>query len=433
MNIRFVIALIASIVIATDCLGQDKPDRVVLGYSACWRDAVTPPEDYDFSALTHLARAFLHPNPDGTVEVPPNYFDPRLETLAHQHGVKLLMSAGGEADDANNWVSIASHPQYLKHFLDTLDQLMAEHHYDGVDVDWEPAPLTTDEGDAYTSFLKALRARFPHAILTTALPPSEYWVSHMSWDDVMASVDYVNVMTYDYAGGWGGIAGHGSNLFPPGDYAPTPGYSVAEGMQNLLQNHHLPPNKLLMGMTFWGYRFRADHIGGSFPAHAHGYADGVTYEQAQDLFRTGHYLSAWDQAAQMPYLQRTGGGSVVCYENPESIRRKCEYAKKLGVAGVMIWHVGADESGSQAPLMDAVALSCGVKPAVLGASALQRQIADLSHALDRHDRDSQTPAPATEPASDLSRLETQLAHLRLQSGLMEDDHWMAAALRAANP
>ena len=62
------------------------------------------------------------------------------------------------------------------------------------------------------------------------------------------------------------MAGHASNLFPPGDYPPQPGYSADDGIRNLIGNHHLPPAKLLMGMTFWGYRFRADHLGGTFPA-----------------------------------------------------------------------------------------------------------------------------------------------------------------------
>ena len=245
-------------------------NRAVLGYSATWMDGQCRPADYDWSTLTHVARAFLVPHPDGSVGVPDGYFNPDLERLAHAHGVKLLISAGGEADNADNWVSIANHPAYLDRFLGELGRLMAANHYDGVDIDWEPSPTTFPEGKAYNRFMTALRARFPHATITTALPAGDYWVSHFDWPAVMAAVDYVNVMTYDYAGAWGGVAGHGSNLFPPGDYKPQPGYSADDGIRNLIGNHHLPAGKLLMGTTFWGYRFRADHIGGTFRCPSRG-------------------------------------------------------------------------------------------------------------------------------------------------------------------
>ena len=88
------------------------------------------------------------------------------------------MSIGGEAEKTDNWLSVARHPHYLNRFMDHLAGLVSEHHYDGFDIDWEPTALTDEDGAAYTSLLKNLRGRFPHAIITTALPASEYWVSH---------------------------------------------------------------------------------------------------------------------------------------------------------------------------------------------------------------------------------------------------------------
>src|ERR1700683_1508941 len=160
-----------------------KPDRIVLGYSATWRDVNSGPECYDFDALTYLARAFLTPHPDGSVEVPPGYFNPTMESLARQHGVKLLMSLGGEASNADNWLSIARNPKYFQNFCDNLDRLLADHGYDGIDIDWEPSATTTEDGLAFTSFLKNLRARFPGRVITTALGASEYWIGHFSWND----------------------------------------------------------------------------------------------------------------------------------------------------------------------------------------------------------------------------------------------------------
>jgi chitinase len=251
--------------------------------SFSWHDPIWPPQYYNYDALTHLARSFLTPRPDGTIAVPDDFFNSTMELLARQHHVKLLLSLGGEADNADNWVSIARHPEYLHRFLSELGQLMSDHGYDGVDIDWEPSPLTNEDGVAYTTLLKSLRAKFPKATLTTALPAGEYWISHFSWQDICASMDYVNVMVYDYSGGWGGRAAYASNLFPPGVYTRNAGYSVQEGMQNLITHHKIPPAKLLMGTTFWASRFAAGHIGDRFPINAPDYSVNITYSQTLAL------------------------------------------------------------------------------------------------------------------------------------------------------
>src|ERR1700722_10176 len=157
---------------------QARPDRIVLGYSAAWRDPQTPPECYNYDAITHIARAFLVPHPDGEIEVPAGYFNESMESLARKHGVKLLMSLGGEAPNADNWLSIARNPKYFQRFCDDLSNLLKQHGYDGIDIDWEPSALTTEDGSAYVSLLKGLRARFPDRILTTALGATEYWIGH---------------------------------------------------------------------------------------------------------------------------------------------------------------------------------------------------------------------------------------------------------------
>lgn len=410
---------------------QARPDRVVLGYSATWRDPNSPPETYNYDAITYLARAFLTPHPDGTIETPDGYFNKTMESLARGHGVKLLMSLGGEASNADNWLSIARHPEYLRHFCDSLQKLLADHGYDGIDIDWEPSAVTTEDGVAYISLLKGLRARFPDRIITTALGASEYWIGHFSWKDVVDNVDYVNVMTYDYSGGWGGRAAYASNLFPAGAYSPEPTLSVEEGMKNLIENHQAPPAKLLMGLTFWPSRFSVDHIGDHFPVNGPGYSMNITCADTMCLLRTGHYAEFWDEKAAMPYLERTGGGSVVCYESPRSIRRKCDYAAKLGCAGIMIWHLGADVYEDKAPLMDALAESCGVAKQIFPPQIVEQQIADRENQIQQmksqltHATAAADDGPISQSASNSSNLSA--VRVETEWGLLQDQLWQEEA------
>jgi chitinase len=412
----------------------------VLGYSATWRDGESPADCYDFDSLTHLARAFLVPHPDGKVEVPAGYFNPTVESMARQHGVKLLMSIGGEASNADNWLSIARHPEYFQRFCDDLAKLLADHGYDGIDIDWEPSATTTEDGLAFTSFLANLRARFPRQIITTALGASEYWIGHFNWKEITDNVDYVNVMTYDYSGGWGGRAAFCSNLFPAGVYSPEPMLSVDEGMTNLIDNHKVPPGKLLMGMTFWPSRFSVDHIGDRFPVNGAGWSMNITYADAMCLLDSGKYTDHWDEKAAAPYLERTGGGSVVAYESPRSISRKCEYAAKIGCAGVMIWHVGADLYGDRTPLMDAVAKSCAAPPQNPSRNVLEEYVADLQHRYDNlksRAEDGSEPVDNRQAIEGLSKLpdeqlQKRAAELEQQWASLQDQRWLQEAPKLAN-
>lgn len=358
---------------------QAHPNQIVLGYSATWYDAQCPPEDYNYGALTHLARSFLTPRPDGSISVPDGFFNASMESMARRNGVKLLMSLGGEAPDADNWLSIARHPEYLRRFFTELDKLLEDHGYDGVDIDWEPSALTDEDGEAFTSFIKALRARFPHIFLTTALGASNYWVGHFrSWPDIYNNVDYINVMVYGYSGAWGGKAAYDTNLYPAGAYPSDPGSSVDGGMRNLRDHHQVPPSKLLVGLSFWGDQFHVNHIGGAFPKNQAGQGDAIAYPDVERILLTGAYEDHWDGKALVPYVEKKDGARVVCYENTQSIHDKCEYAKKAGFAGVMIWHLGADLWGKGAPLMDSVASACRAAPQTFSRLEFEQQVDNLS-------------------------------------------------------
>lgn len=406
--------------------GQTKLNHVVLGYSAVWRDEGNGPAQMQIAGLTYIARAFLHPQADGSINVPSGYFPPTLEDAAKAHGVKLLMSLGGGADAAENWIAMASNPASRERFLDRIDQLMREHHYDGVDIDWEPMPERPQPALAYTTLLKDLRQRFPHAVLTTAL---DDWVDGLNWPDVIASVDYINAMTYDYTGPWTGIAGEATNLHAAGDYHSVPGHSVEEGMHKLIDVDHIPPAKLLLGMNFYGYRFRTDRLGEPFAKNNPHSSDDVTYQQVQDLLETGHYQKQWDAAAAVPYLQRSGGGSVISFDDPESIRLKCDFARQRGCAGVMIWNVGADVCAAQMPLTDAVLQSFGGRPAELDRSSLEAEVAAVQQSLPPDVPGEAGGGSHSAPLQSLSlqQLQTLSAQLRLRAGQQDDLQWQQQA------
>lgn len=424
--------LFGCILLCANGLAQNKSvdKHIILAYSAVWLDEAFPVADYDLDRINYLARAFIELGEDGSLEIPAGFFNPYWEAIAHQHGVKLLISLGGGSAGDRNWIATASHPENLRRCLDAIGRLMLKHHYDGVDVDWEPMPQTPVKIHDYITFIKALRAKFPHAVITTAL---DDWVNFPSWSDITNNVNYINVMTYDYTGPWSGKAGYGTNLHLPRDYAPVPGHSVEEGMRKMIQVDHVSPSKLLMGLNFWAYRYRTDRLGASFPKNDPNFSDAITFRQVLDLLETGHYKEHWDARAAVPYLIRDGGKCVISYDNPESIRLKCEYAKQIGCAGVMIWNLGSDLCGRHAPLTDAAVKVFGGEAVTLGRSALEQALAIARRNFERASEklgSRQIPPADTDSGSsklDLAELEKLYGKIQRRLGSLDDQIWQRGA------
>jgi chitinase len=413
--------MIAIVSLATGNSLFARPNHIVLGYVPARRDAISSPDDFNYEAFTHLARAFIREQDDGSLVVPADYFSESFDKAARSHGVKLLMSIGGGSSEADHWPAIARDPQHVQIFLANIGKLLADHHYDGIDIDWEPPPMTDADGTAYADFLKSIRRRFPKIILTLAMSPTKKATAHIPMDDVVASVDFINAMSYSYATPSSGLASFNGNLHPDPQAAHTR-HSIDEDMANLIDAHHVPPSKLLLGINFWAGRYRVDQLGDKFTPHTKGLADNIDYPTVIDLLGTGRYNALRDPVADSPYLVSKKGGCVITYDDPTSMRDKCQAAIQLNCAGVIIWNVGADTGGGESPLLNAIDESFGMVRLPISKSALEREIVRLG----------KRPVPPDSSIESLLKIDSRL---RADRGASEDQKWIATApaVKAANP
>ncbi len=333
---------------------------VILGYSASWADGAYPPRFYDYGSLTHIARSFLQPHADGRLTWSNDFWSPELEQNAHAHGVKLLASIGGAADNANQWLEMARDPAAEQRFFGELAAQIGEHHYDGVDIDWEPSAQTDADQKTYTEFMRALRARFPNWVISTALPTGEWSGRHISWSEIAASVDFINLMTYVFAGSWSGHSAHNANLYKPSSYADPNGIDIDSSVESLLKNHGLSRDKIVLGLAFYGTQYSTDKMGQPFPPKARFRGEEILYTEIERLAALPEYDKRWDEGAHVPYLERHAGGHTVSYDNATSINQKCVYAVQNGMKGVMIWYLGADLVRGTPTLQAALAQSYGL-------------------------------------------------------------------------
>ena len=294
--------------------------------------------------------------------------------MAHAHGVKLLASLGGAAQNANNWLGMARDSRSERAFFDNLEKLIKENNYDGVDIDWEPSALTDEDQATYTDFMKALRARFPTWIITTALGAGDYYGKHISWAEVAKQVDWINWMTYDFAGNWTGHSAHNANLYPPSDPKVDGGVNIDQNLKEFEASYNLPPDKVVLGIPFYGIQFFSQHMGDPFDGTAGKQGDEIQYYEVVPLLSSQKYKDYWDEGAKAPYFEKVGGGLVGSYDNPKSVRLKCEYAQHNGLKGVMVWNLGADVVAEHTPLLDAIAQAFGLPTMTMPAQGLLQTV-----------------------------------------------------------
>jgi len=346
-----------------------KPNKIVLAYSAHWLDEIYPPEAYNYQGMTHITRSFLEVDADGHLPVPEGYFNQALSEKAKKNGVKLLASIGGASAGEKNWLSMAKNPQYQKRFFNELEKLIQDNHYDGVDIDWETMPQTDEDAKAFLSFMKALRARFPKWILTTAVMAGDKWAKFLNWQDLSQSVDYIGLMTYDFSGDWSEYAYHHANLYSDPSSKAEEGISADETVHRLETKYGVKPGKLLLGVPFYGKNFLVANWNDPLPKEGKKLT-GMRYSEALQAVKDGEYTEMWDEKAQAPYLKKKNGLGMVTYETPRSLALKCKYVVDQKLSGIIIWVLGSDLVGNRTPLLDQVALSFGSRARAIPPSAM---------------------------------------------------------------
>jgi chitinase len=340
--------------------------QVIIGY-VFPRDRVIDPAEIAADELTHVNYAFANVVEGRVVEGSPNDAA-NLKALtglrATQRGFKVLVSVGGWAW-SGGFSAAAATPEGRARFARSAVELVRRHDLDGFDVDWEypglPGlgnPHGPQDKRHFTLLMAELRAALDRearargraCLLTMAAGAFPHFLENTEMAEVAASVDFVNLMTYDFReSGADLLAGHHANLYPhPLD---TKGRSADGAVRDFLAAG-VPARKLVLGVPFYGRAW--GEVGGDpgarglyQPGRAPRQAIETSYEKlAAELVDRNGYVRYWDPLAQAPFLWNPQARVFVSYEDPESLRLKCRYVREHGLAGVMFWEYYADSGGS---------------------------------------------------------------------------------------
>ena len=171
-----------------------------------------------------------------------------------------------------------------------------------------------------------------------------------------ADFDWIGIMTYDYYGGWTSVSGPNSALF--GSFSTNTEGWVDNSVEYYNSTCAVPKEKLLIGVPFYGWSFRASSMYGPSTG-----AGQLPYSSIVPLIQQG-WSRFWDATGQVPYLINPAGTQVISYDDSLSVGAKCGYVKTKGLAGVIVWAIGQDRVNGNQPLLKTLGLGLlvGVRP-----------------------------------------------------------------------
>ena len=326
------------------------------------KDRIIAPQEISAAKLTRINYAFANLQSGQIVEG----FAHDAENFAVLNSLKrdnpsltVLVSVGGWTW-SGDFSDMALTNQSRKLFIESAVKFVEKYELDGVDIDWEYPGMAGDnhrfrpeDKQNYTLLLKELRARFDkvqkklhrHLVTSIATGASTDFLEHTEMDKVQRYVDTVNLMSYDYyVPSWDKTTGHHAPLFTnPAD----PKKISADRTVNEYENAGVSPEKLVLGLPFYGKSWTQvpDQNHGLFQPGKEAPNTYLPYSALTSLQNSG-YTRYWDSNASAPYLYNHDTQTFISYDDPESLKKKCEYVIDHKLAGVMFWEYTGDSANT---------------------------------------------------------------------------------------
>jgi len=300
--------------------------KKVIAYIPNWIDLNAFSSTVQYSKLTHINIAFENPDANGYLSF--NSGSNTIINAAHAQNVKVFVSLGGGSvseggairDNYFNLITPANRTAFIQKIYDYV----VAHNFDGVDVDLEGPAINGDYGGFVIALANKLHAN--GKLISAAL--SEGYGGANVPSSTFAAYDWINIMAYDATGPWAP-----NN---PGQHSP---YSMAVNQFNYWTGRGLPASKAVIGLPFYGYGFGASANQGI------SYANIVAqYPGAENL----------DQV-----------GNTIYYNGIPTIKQKTTFAIQ-NAAGVMIWELSQDATGSKSLLTAVNQVITGSNPPATG-------------------------------------------------------------------
>ena len=356
--LRIVVSLLALCAVAAPLVSfAQSSQKAVIAYVFA-KDRILAPDEVLANSLTRVNYAFANIENGKIVEG----FSHDRENFQVLNNLKkinpkleVVVSVGGWTW-SSPFSDVALTPASRKLFIDSVVQFIRDNNLDGLDIDWE-YPNSVGNGNVhrpedkqnYTALLKELRHRFDkeekslgrHLITSIAVGASEDFLSNTEMKKVQRYVDSVNLMSYDYyESDSDATTGHHAPLYTnPAD----PKHISADASVALFEKAGVLAHKLVLGVPFYG-RAWADVGSTNHGLFQPGKKADVwaNYNNIAATLLNHGYIRYWDNVSMAPFLYNSAARTFISYEDPASIRLKCQYVLTHHLGGIMFWDYSGD-------------------------------------------------------------------------------------------
>ena len=298
-------------------------------------------------------------------------FNQLKELKAAYPNLKIVMSIGGWSW-SNQFSALSATAagrekfvqscvdQYINGNIPGLPAGAAKGVFDGLDIDWEYPneignnnPFGPQDTPDFTALMQDFRgsldaagkADHTHYLLTADTSPNQYAAAQqLQLKQVARSVDWLNVMTVDFHGGWDPITDFGSNLFPdPKDPQPANGkFSVVQTVA-YYESHGVPSDKIALELPYYA------HAWAGVPATNNGLYQSVTGAAASDqagykVVSTAPGTVHFDPVTASIWKYDPASQTFYTYEDPQTVFAKGLYVDVAGLRGASVWSLDGDDA-----------------------------------------------------------------------------------------
>lgn len=329
----------------------------IIAYLAGWY-GITKPDSIPVYKLTHINYAFALIG-EGEIVTGHTNDEENLGILvglkAKNEKLKIIISVGGW-EGSGGFSDMALSKTNRTKFIESVISFLGKYNLDGIDIDWEYPGLPgfgntyrSEDKVNFTYLLQELRERLDKEevsdgneyILTIAAASFNEYLVHTEMDIIHRYLDYINLMTYDFAGEWFAVTGHHANLYVS-DLNPS-GISTHKAVTAYL-NEGVPKEKIIVGVAFYGRGWEEvrDINNGLYQPGTGVSGDFLYNTLINSYIDKNGYKRYWDESARAPYLWNQGKKSFITYDDEESITAKCNYIRDKELGGVMFWELHGD-------------------------------------------------------------------------------------------
>lgn len=282
-----------------------------------------------------------------------------LTGLRRQYpNLQVLISVGGWSW-SGGFSDVALTFESRSRFIESAVKYIRENALDGIDIDWEYPGLVgnrnkhrREDKENFTALLRELRQRLHTEsrelrrplLISIAAGASEEYLANTEMAKAQLYLESVNLMSYDYyTPSADKTTGHHAPLRAnPAD----PKHVSVEASVRLFEAAGVPAGKIVLGVPFYGHAWThvSDVQHGLFQPGKKSDLE-PAYKTVPELVSQGGFVRYWDRVAEAPYLYNSDKRTFITYEDPESIRLKCQFVLRKNLGGVMFWGYSNDASG----------------------------------------------------------------------------------------